>query len=95
MANQFPHFKFGFRNNPSDDDVDIYDGARKKPGSVSVKKSDEFIVAADGTGDFLTIQEALDELGVSSGAIRVKAGDYLITTGLTLEANQALISSGY
>lgn len=83
-----------FLNSPEDDEVLQFQGSRSIPGT-SGKDPDEFVVDAAGNGDFLTIAEALTELGVSSGTIRVLAGTYTITTALTLAANQSIIGSGY
>lgn len=82
-----------FGSNPEDGEVLVFEGNRRIPETFP--KSDEFIVAADGTGDFLTIEDALTKLGASSGTIRVKAGNYEITSYLSLSANQTIIGSGY
>ena len=76
---------FGIRRVPSEDDDTI----------VSLKKSDEYVVDAAGDGDYTTIAAALAELGASSGTIRVLAGNYTITSNISLGANQSIVGSGY
>ncbi|MAH51810.1 hypothetical protein CMI37_38695 [Candidatus Pacearchaeota archaeon] len=97
VLGNFPHFDFitPFQKAAADGDSPIARGGGTRQGTIRVAKSDEFIVAADGTGDFLTIAEALTKLGSSSGTIRVKAGNYLITENISLGANQSIIGSGY
>ena len=51
------------------------------------------IVAQDGSGDFDSIQEALDS--ISGGTIFVKEGTYTLTSTLTLGANDILVGAGF
>ena len=76
---------------PGDGDVSTSWGSRLLPSG----RADELIVAADGSGHYETIQEALDILGAGSGTIRVKNGTYTITAALDLKASQTIIGSGY
>lgn len=85
-----------FGNSPQDGQSNIWRGGRRVPETPSGGVSpDEYVVDAAGNGDFTTIAEAITALGASSGTIRVLAGTYLITTVLTLAANQSIIGSGY
>jgi len=53
------------------------------------------IVAADGSGHYTDIQDGIDALPASGGAVYVKEGTYTILAGLTIAvANVALIGSG-
>ena len=36
----------------------------------------DFVVAADGSGDFLTVQEAIDAVTEGDGLILIKPGEY-------------------
>ena len=65
-------------------------GGRVRKGMAS------FVVAQDGSGDYDTIQEALDSLPGVGGAVFVKEGTYTLTTTLTVgTANTILFGAGY
>ncbi len=51
-----------------------------------------FIVALDGTGDFDKIQDAIDALSSTGGAIYIKEGTYNITTSILLNKTNLLLS---
>jgi len=54
------------------------------------------IVAADGSGDYTDIQSAIDALPATGGEIHVKAGTYIITTGITInKSNVTIVGSGF
>lgn len=53
------------------------------------------VVAADGTGNYLTIQEGIDALPAGGGVVYVKEGTYTITSAIDLNKNNiALIGAG-
>jgi len=53
------------------------------------------VVAADGSGDYVDIQEAIDSLPAGGGVVYVKEGTYTITTVITInKSNVALIGAG-
>jgi hypothetical protein len=53
------------------------------------------IVSLDGSGDFETIQDAIDNMPTTGGLIKIKEGTYYIDTTLTITtAGIALIGSG-
>lgn len=55
------------------------------------------VVALDGTGDYYTIQEAIDALPATGGVVYVKEGIYDITTSGTIiitNSNVAVIGAG-
>jgi hypothetical protein len=59
-------------------------------------KSDEYVVAADGTADYTTISGAFVALGTSAGTIRIKAGNYVLGEKVLFTGNnQSIIGSGY
>lgn len=84
-----------FKNSPGDGQVNIFEGSRRIPSDIESIKPFEYVVAADGTGDYLTIEEALTAAGSSAGTIRIKSGTYTITAGLTLATEQVLMGSGF
>lgn len=53
------------------------------------------IVATDGTGDFTSIQDAIDDLPATGGVVYIKEGTYEIDTDITIDNNNiALIGAG-
>ena len=52
------------------------------------------VVATDGSGDFTDIQDAIDDLPASGGAIWIKEGTYTLTNLLTISSNTTLIGGG-
>lgn len=53
------------------------------------------IVAADGSGDYATIQAAIDALPAGGGQVIVKAGTYTITSAITIDkSNVSIIGAG-
>lgn len=54
-----------------------------------------FVVALDGSGDFASIQEAINALPSTGGVVYIKEGTYTITASVTIPTdNIALIGSG-
>lgn len=95
MALKLPSINSIFMESPEDGDVRVSRGQSWIPEAPSTKKPDEYVVDAAGRGDYLTIADALTALGASSGTIRVLAGNYTITSNISLGANQSIIGSGY
>ena len=82
-----------FANSPEDGQTMIFAGSRQVTGSFP--NSDDVIVDDSGSGDYQTIQAALDHLNTDAGTVRVKAGNYLITSALQFKGNnQSIIGSG-
>lgn len=53
------------------------------------------VVAADGTGNYLTIQEGIDALPAGGGVVYIKEGTYVITSTITINSNfVSIIGSG-
>lgn len=53
------------------------------------------VVAADGTGNFTTIQEGIDALPGGGGVVYIKEGTYMITAPIAITSNHVtLIGSG-
>jgi len=87
-----------FERGGEDGQILKFRGGRRNPEDDNDTSSPtaEIIVAADGTGDFLTIAEALTDLGANPGIIRIKAGTYNISSGINTSANgQHFIGSGW
>jgi len=64
-------------------------------GSWSKKVVATRIVAADGSGDYTSIQPAIDSLPAGGGVVYIKEGTYTITTAITMgDNNIALIGAG-
>jgi parallel beta-helix repeat protein len=57
----------------------------------------DYIVTADGTGDFISIQDAVNTIPLNDSVIYIKEGNYYVTKTLNLEekSNIVLIGSGY
>ena len=54
------------------------------------------VVAADGTGNFLTIQEGIDALPATGGVVYIKEGTYIIANRITANKdNITLIGAGH
>ena len=54
------------------------------------------VVASDGTGDFLTIQEGIDDLPALGGVVTVRDGTYDIDVAIDIDKNNVMINgSGY
>lgn len=58
----------------------IFDGTTWK----SITPGFLIVVASDGTGDYLTIQEGIDALPVEGGVVHVKTGTYVITSAIEI-----------
>jgi len=58
-------------------------------------KQPTFIVAADGTGDFDNVNDAIDNLTSVGGSIFIKEGTYTISETMVLPSNLSLIGSGF
>lgn len=53
------------------------------------------VVATDGTGDFTTIQAAIDDLPTGGGVVYIKEGTYSISTAIEIQkSNAALFGAG-
>ena len=53
------------------------------------------VVATDGTGDFTTIQEAIDALPSTGGVVYIKEGTYTITSSISInKPNVAIVGAG-
>lgn len=52
------------------------------------------IVAADGTGDFETIQEAINSIENSGGFVQLKEGTFTISSTITIPGNISLRGVG-
>lgn len=52
------------------------------------------VVSADGTGDYETIQEAIDTISNSGGYIQIKEGTYTINSTITIPGNITIVGSG-
>mgnify|MGYP001612989707 CR=1 FL=1 len=64
-------------------------------GSFSGQSVATKIVAADGSGDFTTIQAALDDLPSTGGVVYVKEGNYTITAAISIpNSSVAIIGAG-
>lgn len=50
------------------------------------------IVAADGSGDYLTIQEGIDALPAGGGSVYVKEGAYTITAAIDIISNNVAVT---
>jgi len=62
---------------------------------VSLTPVATIVVAADGTGNFTTIQEGIDALPAGGGVVYVKEGTYTITAKITINSkNISIIGSG-
>ncbi len=57
-------------------------------------KAATVIVAADGTGDYTSIQSAINALPTSGGAVYIKEGTYTVSSSITIPSNVALIGTG-
>jgi len=91
---QLPQLKNIFSASPEDEQVLQFQGGKQIP--VTLTGANEFNVAADGSGDFLTIQEGVNALGGNAGTVRIKAGTYPITESIVLGGNsQTIIGSGW
>ena len=52
------------------------------------------VVAADGSGDFTSIQAAIDNLPAGGGMVYIKEGTYTITSSIRVPSKVALVGSG-
>lgn len=52
----------------------------------------DIVVATDGTGDYTTIQAALDAVGSGGDTIFVRAGTYTVTTGLKVKTSNTRLN---
>jgi len=63
---------------------------------VGAKRPVTRLVAVDGSGDFETIQDAIDDLPTGGGVVYIKEGTYTITSSITItSSNVSLIGTGY
>lgn len=76
---------------------ELLDQETSSPSDIFINKSFfniySIIVAQDGTGDFESIQEALDNLASTGGTVFIKEGTY--AENLTLSSNIALVGQGF
>lgn len=64
-------------------------------GGAIRKGAGTFVVALDGSGDFSSIQEAIDALPSTGGVVYIKEGTYNISKTITiLKSNISLIGAG-
>lgn len=98
MGLNLPGVEDVFQMSPEDGQVLKFRGGREIPedDNDTTGSQIEFLVAADGSGDYTTIASALTALGANSGVIRIKAGTYNITSAINTSAtNQQFIGSGW
>ena len=68
-----------------------FDQGINTPG---IKPETSVSVSVDGTGDFETILEAVNELGSTGGIITIREGTYTIDTALVLVSNTTIQGTG-
>jgi len=56
--------------------VPFPEATTSEPSKASHSKQSQFVVAADGSGDFRTVQQAVDALTDEGGTIRIRPGVY-------------------
>ena len=81
------------------DELDLpLQGARRRPEPDILQKprrAATVIVAADGSGDYDSIQEGINELPPEGGVVSIKEGNFPISSSLTIEKNNVtLIGTG-
>ncbi len=74
----------------------IFSHARElNQGSGNIRKGQStYVVALDGSGDFSSIQEAINALPSIGGEIFIKEGTYKISTTINLKSNVSLTGIG-
>ena len=66
-----------------------------KVNKIRSCKPEKVIVAADGTGDYNTIQAGLNALPATGGEVFIKEGTYTITVAITIpNSNISIVGSG-
>jgi len=69
----------------------IFDGTTWR----SVTPGFLIVVAADGTGDYLTIQEGIDALPGTGGIVHVKTGTYIITAPIVIGVDDTTLEGDF
>lgn len=69
----------------------IWDGTAWK----SLTPAFLIVVASDGTGDYLTIQEGIDALPASGGIVHVKTGVYTITSKIEIKVDDTTLEGDF
>ncbi len=53
------------------------------------------VVASDGSGDYLTIQEGIDALPATGGIVHIKTGTYTITTDIIINVDDTTLEGDF
>lgn len=69
----------------------IFDGTNWK----SIVPAFLIVVASDGSGDYLTIQEGIDALPAGGGIVHVKTGTYVITAPITIGVDDTTLEGDF
>lgn len=86
----------GFNNN--EEEGFIFSQSRRASQGINQKKRIEtasIVVATDESGDFQSIQEAINSLDDKGGYIQIKEGDFYIDTSIEVSSNITIEGVGY